>query len=95
MTRPWQSSSQRYDSPPNKESHEGKAIQEQIINAVKKMEAGRTALEVACEIGVCKNTIYGWKAKFRGMKSAIRDGQGRPENENPRLKQMVADVESG
>ncbi len=31
--------------------------EEQIIAAVKQMEAGRTALEVAREIGVSKNTI--------------------------------------
>ena len=66
--------------------------EEQIIAAVKQMEAGRTALEVAREIGVSKNTIYGWKAKFGGMNVSDAQRLRQLEDENRRLKQMVADL---
>ena len=39
----------------------------QIIDALKQMEAGRTAAEVGRELGVSKHTIYAWKAKYGGL----------------------------
>jgi hypothetical protein len=39
----------------------------QIIAALKQVEAGRTAEDVAREQGVSKHTIYAWKAKYGGM----------------------------
>jgi putative transposase len=41
----------------------GKHTEAQIIAALKQVEAGRTAEEVAQENGVPKHTIYAWKAK--------------------------------
>jgi transposase-like protein len=35
----------------------------QIIGALKQIEAGRTAADVAREHGVSKHTIYAWKAR--------------------------------
>jgi len=35
--------------------------------ALKQVEEGRTADDVARECGVSKHTIYAWKAKFGGM----------------------------
>jgi putative transposase len=42
----------------------------QIIAALKQVEAGRTAEDVARECGVSKHTIYAWKAKFGGMEAS-------------------------
>lgn len=39
----------------------------QIIGALKQLEAGRKAEDVAREEGVSKHTIYAWKAKYGGM----------------------------
>jgi len=39
----------------------------QIIGALKQLEAGRKAEDVAREVGVSKHTIYAWKAKYGGM----------------------------
>src|SRR5882672_11554466 len=39
----------------------------QMIGALKQMEAGRKAEDVAREVGVSKHTIYAWKAKYGGM----------------------------
>jgi len=39
----------------------------QMIGALKQLEAGRKAENVAREVGVSKHTIYAWKAKYGGM----------------------------
>ena len=41
--------------------------EEQIIAALKQVEAGRTLDDVARECGVSQATIYTWKSKFGGM----------------------------
>ena len=38
-----------------------------MIGALKQLEAGRKAEDLAREVGVSKDTIYAWKAKYRGM----------------------------
>jgi putative transposase len=42
----------------------GKHSEAEMIGALKQMEAGRTAADVARELGVSKHTIYAWKAKY-------------------------------
>jgi transposase len=44
-----------------------KHTEEQIIAALKQVEAGRKAEDVARECGLSKLTIYAWKAKYDGM----------------------------
>jgi putative transposase len=66
--------------------------EEQMIGAVKQLEAGRTVEEVAREIGVSKATIYGWRAKFGGMSVSDAQRLRQLEDENRRLKQIVADL---
>jgi len=39
----------------------------QMIGALKQLEAGRKAEDVAREVGVSKHTIYAWKTKYGGM----------------------------
>ena len=38
-----------------------------MIGALKQLEAGRKAEDVAREVGLSKHTIYAWKAKYGGM----------------------------
>lgn len=38
-----------------------------MIAALKQMEAGRKAEDVARGVGVSKHTLYAWKAKYGGM----------------------------
>ena len=38
--------------------------EEQMIMAVKAMEAGRTAMDIGRELGVSKHAIDAWKAKY-------------------------------
>lgn len=41
--------------------------EEQIITALKEVDAGRKVAEVARKLGVTEQTFYRWKAKFGGM----------------------------
>jgi len=64
----------------------------QIIGALKQIEAGRTAADVARECGVSKHTIYAWKAKYGGMEVNEAQRLRSLEDENARLKRLVADL---
>ena len=44
-----------------------KFTEEQILAVVKQLEAGRSAAEMAREVGVSTYTIYSWKAKYGGV----------------------------
>jgi putative transposase len=66
--------------------------EEKIIGAVKQLEAGRTAKEVAREMGVSEQTLYNWKAKYGGMDVNDARRLRSLEEENRRLKQIVADL---
>jgi putative transposase len=64
----------------------------QIIAALKQVEAGRTTDEVARENGVSKHTIYAWKAKYGGLEVNEAQRLKQLEDENGRLKKLVADL---
>jgi putative transposase len=66
--------------------------EEQIIGAVKQLEAGRSAKELARELGVTDQTLYNWKAKYGGMEVSDAKRLRALEDENRRLKEMVADL---
>jgi putative transposase len=69
-----------------------KHTEEKIIGAVKQLEAGRPVKEVAREMGVTDQTLYNWKAKFGGMEVSDAKKLRALEEENRRLKEMVADL---
>jgi putative transposase len=64
----------------------------QIIGAVKQVEAGRKADEVAREMAVSKHTIYAWKQKYGGLDVAEAQELKQLRDENTRLKRLVADL---
>ena len=64
----------------------------QIIGAVKQVEAGRKADEVAREMGVSKHTIYAWKQKYGGLEVAEAQELKQLRDENGRLKRLVAEL---
>jgi putative transposase len=69
-----------------------KYTEAQIIGAVKQMEAGRAAKDVARELGVSDQTLYNWKSKYGGMDVSDAKRLRELEEENRRLKTMVADL---
>jgi len=64
----------------------------QIIGALKQLEAGRKAEDVAREVGVSKHTIYAWKAKYGGMDVSQAQEAKQLRDENTRLRKLVADL---
>ena len=70
----------------------GKHTEAQMIGALKQMEAGRKAEDVAREIGVSKHTLYAWKAKYGGMEVSEAQEAKRLRDENTRLRKLVADL---
>jgi putative transposase len=66
--------------------------EEQIIGVLKQMEAGRKVAEVAREVGVSEATLYIWKSKYGGMEVSEARRLRALEEENRRLKQLVADL---
>ncbi len=64
----------------------------QMIGALKQLEAGRKAEDVAREVGVSKHTIYAWKAKYGGMEVSQAQEAKQLRDENTRLRKLVADL---
>jgi putative transposase len=69
-----------------------KHTEAEMVGAIKQMEAGRKAEEVAREVGVSKHTLYSWKAKYGGMEVSEAQEAKRLRDENTRLKKLVADL---
>lgn len=66
--------------------------EEQIITILREQEAGVATAEVCRRHGVSSATFYKWKAKFGGHEvSEARRLKGL-EEENGRLKRMLADA---
>ena len=64
---------------------------DQIIGAVKKLEAGMPAKELSRELGVTQQTLYHWKKRFGGMDITDARRLKELEAENNKLKRIVAD----
>lgn len=68
-----------------------KFTEEQIIKTLKRVEAGEKAKDVCRELGVHEQTFYNWKKKYSGMEvDQLREFKALQE-ENSRLKKIVAD----
>jgi putative transposase len=70
----------------------GRFSEEQIVGILKEHEAGRKIPELAREHGVSEGTLYGWKSKYGGMEVGEAQRLRNLEDENRRLKQLVADL---
>lgn len=64
----------------------------QMVAAIKQVEAGRKAEDVAREVGVSKHTLYSWKAKYGGMDVSEAQEAKQLRDENARLKKLVANL---
>ena len=66
--------------------------EEQIIAILKESEAGVPVPELARRHGVAEQSIYRWRSKFGGMEVSDAKRLKQLEEENRRLKRMVADL---
>ena len=65
--------------------------EEQIIGVLKEGEAGVPVQELSRKHGICEQTYYRWKAKYGGLEVSAARRWRSLEEENRRLKQMVAE----
>jgi putative transposase len=68
-----------------------KFTDEQIVAIVKEGEAGRNVADVCRANGITSQTYYRWKAKYRGLELSDVQRLRQLEDENRRLKQIVAE----
>ena len=66
--------------------------EEQIIGVLREQEAGAKTGDLARKHGVSEATLYNWKAKFGGMDVSDAKRLKALEDENSRLKKIVADL---
>ena len=64
----------------------------QIISILKQQEAGISIKDLSREQGVSEATIYNWKAKYGGMEANEVKRMKELEEENSRLKRIVANL---
>lgn len=66
--------------------------EEQIAFALRQAEGGTPILEVCRKMGVSEQTFFRWKKKFAGMGVAEVRRLKQLEEENRKLKTLVADL---
>ena len=66
--------------------------EEQIAFALKQAETGTRVEEVCRKMGISEATFYNWKKKFGGMGVTKLRRLRQLEEENQRLKRLVADL---
>ncbi len=65
--------------------------EEQIIGILKEGEAGVAVREISRKHGICDQTYYRWKAKYGGLEVSEARKLRSLEEENRRLKHIVAE----
>jgi putative transposase len=65
---------------------------EQIAYAIKQVDAGVPVGELCRKLGISEQTFYVWKKKYGAMGVAEARRVNQLEDENRRLKQLVADL---
>ena len=66
--------------------------EEQIIGILKQHEAGVKTADLCREQGISEATFYNWKSKYGGMDVSEAQRLRQMEDENRRLKALVADL---
>lgn len=66
--------------------------EEQIAFALKQAETGTRMEEVCRKMGISEATFYNWKKKFAGLGVTELRRLRQLEDENLRLKKLVADL---
>ena len=69
-----------------------KFTDQQIAFALKQAETGTPIEEVCRKLGINQQTFYRWKKKFAGRGTEVLRRMKQLEEENKRLKSVVADL---
>lgn len=65
--------------------------EEQIIGVLREQEAGAKTADLARQHGISEATLYNWKAKYGGMDVSEAKRLKALEEENAKLKKLLAD----
>jgi len=63
----------------------------QIIEAIKRVEAGLTVPDLCRELGISSATFYKWRSKYGGMDVSLMARMKELEAENARLRKMYVE----
>jgi putative transposase len=63
----------------------------QIMDALKRAEAGISVLDLCRELGVSTATFYKWRSRFGGMDASMMSRLKELEEENRRLRRMYVE----
>ena len=66
--------------------------EEQIIGILREQEAGRSTADVCRKHGISGATFYKWKSKFGGMDVSDAKRLRSLEDENAKLKKLLAET---
>jgi putative transposase len=66
--------------------------EEQIIAILREQEAGLPTADICRKHGISSATFYAWKAKYGGMEVSDAKKLKRIEEENTKLKRLLADA---
>jgi putative transposase len=66
--------------------------EEQIIGVLREQEAGAKTADVCRSHGISPATFYAWKAKYGGMEVSEARRLRALEDENAKLKRLLADA---
>ena len=66
--------------------------EEQIIGILKEQEAGAKTVDVCRKHGISDATFYKYKAKYGGMDVSDASKLQAPEDENAKLKKLLAEA---
>lgn len=72
-----------------------KYTEEQIAFALRQAESGISVGEVCRKMGVSEKTFYNWRHKYGGLGVSELRRLRQLEEENRKLKQLVADLSLG
>ena len=63
----------------------------QILDAIKRVEAGMAVPDLCRELGISTATFYKWRAKYGGMDVSMMARMKELEAENTRLRKMYVE----
>jgi len=69
----------------------GRFSESQIVGILKELQNGAKAADLCREHGISNATLYNWRAKYGGLETSDLVRLKQLEDENRRLKRIVAD----
>jgi len=69
-----------------------KFTEAQIVFAIRQAEQGTRVEEISRKMGITQTTFYNWKRKYGGLGVSELRRLKQLEQENSKLKQLVADL---